>query len=189
MSSQLGARLPLYVVLTKFDLLDGFDQFYSQLPAAKRESLLGFTFKLDAVDAFDAWLDEYDEHYGRLLTQLHEQVIDRLDVLGKTAPCVRLFSLHAQLIGLRPILQAFLRETLASDRFTTPPLVRGVYWSSVVQQGDMRNAFVREAAQPYTTKLPLREGKAQGRRWSISSSKHSGGLFTRKPGWRATMFG
>ncbi len=65
-STQLGSRLPLYVVLTKFDLLDGFDQFYGKLPAAKRESLLGFTFKLDAVEAFDAWLDEYDEHYGQL---------------------------------------------------------------------------------------------------------------------------
>ncbi|WP_338746990.1 type VI secretion system membrane subunit TssM [Pseudomonas putida] len=162
-STQLGSRLPLYVVLTKFDLLDGFDQFYSKLPAAKRESLLGFTFKLDAVEAFDAWLDEYDEHYGQLLATLNEQVIDRLDVLGKTAPCGRLFSLQAQLVGLRPILLAFLREALASDRFTTPPLVRGVYWSSVVQHGDMRNAFVREAAQPYKTKLPLREGKAQGK--------------------------
>ncbi|MFP3498920.1 type VI secretion system protein, partial [Pseudomonas sp. SIMBA_059] len=26
-SSQLGSRLPLYVVLSKFDLLDGFDPF------------------------------------------------------------------------------------------------------------------------------------------------------------------
>ncbi len=162
-STQLGSRLPLYVVLTKFDLLDGFDQFYGKLPAAKRESLLGFTFKLDAVEAFDAWLDEYDEHYGQLLATLNEQVIDRLDVLGKTAPRGRLFSLQAQLVGLRPILLAFLREALASDRFTTPPLVRGVYWSSVVQHGDMSNAFVREAAQPYKTKLPLREGKAQGK--------------------------
>ncbi len=88
-STQLGSRLPLYVVLTKFDLLDGFDQFYGKLPAAKRESLLGFTFKLDAVESFDAWLDEYDEHYGQLLATLNEQVIDRLDVLGKTAPCGR----------------------------------------------------------------------------------------------------
>ena len=162
-STQLGSRLPLYVVLTKFDLLDGFDEFYSKLPAAKRERLLGFTFKLDAVEAFDAWLDEYDEHYGRLLATVNEHVIDRLDVLGKTAPCGRLFSLQAQLVGLRPILLAFLREALASDRFTTPSLVRGVYWSSVVQHGDMLNAFVREAAQPYKTKLPLREGKAQGK--------------------------
>ncbi|MFJ4156887.1 type VI secretion system membrane subunit TssM [Pseudomonas sp. NPDC089752] len=162
-SGQLGARLPLYVVLSKFDLLDGFDEFYAKLSAAKRDSLLGFTFKLDAVDTFDAWLGEYGEHYDRLLEQLFEQVIDQLNVQGGHASRSRLYSLHGQLLGLRPILLSFLRETLASDRFTTPALVRGVYWSSVVQQGDLRNAFVREAAQPYKTKPPLLEGKAQGK--------------------------
>lgn len=162
-STQLGSRLPLYVVLSKFDLLDGFDQLYSKLSASGRESLLGFTFTLDTVDSFDAWLVEYGEHYDRLIKVLFEQILDQLPWLHSGPLCARLFTLHAQLAGLQPILLNFLRETLASDRFTTPALVRGVYFSSVVQQGDMLNAFVREAAQPYTTKLPLREGKAQGK--------------------------
>lgn len=160
-SSQLGSRLPLYVVLTKFDLLDGFDQFYAGLSVPMREKMLGFTFKLDAIGTFDAWLEEYGDHYEQLISQLFEQVVDRLDALDSAAQRARLFSLHAQLIGLRPILLEFLKEALASDRYTTPALVRGVYWSSVIQQGDMINAFVREAAQPYKTKLPLLEGKAQ----------------------------
>lgn len=163
LSSQLGSRLPLYVVLSKFDLLDGFDQLYAGLPAASREKMLGFTFTLDATATFDAWLDEYGDYYDQLISQLFEQVVDRLDTLGGASLRARLFSLHAQLVGLRPILLGFLKETLASDRFTTPALVRGVYWSSVVQQGDMLNAFVREAAQPYKTTLPLLEGKAQGK--------------------------
>ena len=119
-STQLGSRLPLYVVLSKFDLLDGFDQFYGKLSAPSRERLLGFTFKLDAVDTFDAWLSEYGEHYDRLLSQLFEQVIDQLHMQSSPEPRSRLYSLHAQLLGLRPILLSFLRETLASDRFTTP---------------------------------------------------------------------
>jgi type VI secretion system protein ImpL len=162
-SSQLGSRLPLYVVLSKFDLLDGFDQLFAGLPAASREKMLGFTFKLDAIGTFDAWLEEYGEQYGRMISELFEQMVERLDALDGALLRARLFSLHAQLIGLRPILLDFLKETLASDRYTTPALVRGVYWSSVVQQGDMLNAFVREAAQPYKTKLPLLEGKAQGK--------------------------
>ncbi|MGS7253629.1 type VI secretion system membrane subunit TssM [Pseudomonas anuradhapurensis] len=162
-SGRLGARLPLYVVLSKFDLLDGFDQLYGRLSASSREELLGFTFKLDAAGSSDAWLDECRGHYDRLLRLLFEQVFDQLDGLDRAPARARLFSLHAQLVGLQPILLSFLRETLGSDRFTTPALVRGLYWSSVVQQGDMLNAFVREAAQPYKTQLPLREGKAQGK--------------------------
>ena len=86
-----------------------------------------------------------------------------------------------------------MKDTLASDRYTTPALVRGVYWSSVVQQGDMLNAFVREAAQPYKAKLPLLEGKAQGKalayfintRSGVSSIQNLDWLRTTS-GWRAT---
>jgi type VI secretion system protein ImpL len=163
LNSQLGTRLPVYVVLSKFDLLEGFDAFYADMPASLREHLLGFTFKLEERSTIDAWLDEYSEHYQRLVRHLFEQVVDRIEQSGSAEARARLLSLHAQLAGLRPIVLGFLRETLAGDRFTTPALVRGVYWSSVTQQGDVLNAFVREAAQPYRTAPPLREGKAQGK--------------------------
>ncbi|MBV4533929.1 type VI secretion system membrane subunit TssM [Pseudomonas sp. SWRI107] len=162
-SSQLGSRLPLYVVLSKFDLLDGFEQLYGSMAAAQRRQLLGFTFTLDAVSAPDVWLDELDAAYDNFLHHLHEQVLEQMQAIDNAPGRARLLSLHVQLVGLRPVLANFLRETLASDSFTTPALVRGVYWSSVTQQGDMLNAFAREAAQPYGTLAPLREGKAQGK--------------------------
>ncbi|QCI11874.1 type VI secretion system membrane subunit TssM [Pseudomonas putida] len=160
-SSHLGSRLPLYVVLSKFDLLDGFDELYSRLSAAEREQTLGFTFKLDAVSRFDAWLDEFIEHYDELVCQVQQQVAQTLHSVGCPTQRERLTSLHAQLAGLRPVLVGLLREILASDRFTTPALVRGVYCSSVMQQGEISNAFVRRAAQPYKTTPPLRESKSQ----------------------------
>lgn len=160
-SSQLGSRLPLYVVFSKFDLLDGFDELYSRLNANEREQLLGFTFRLDAVSRFDAWLDEFVEHYDELVCQVQQQVAQALHSVGCPTQRVRLASLHAQLAGLRPVLVGLLREILASDRFTTPALVRGVYCSSVVQHGEISNAFVRQAAQPYNTTPPLRVSKSQ----------------------------
>jgi type VI secretion system protein ImpL len=160
-SSQLGARLPLYVVLSKFDLLDGFDPFYNRLSPAQREQLLGFTFRLDALSRFDAWQDEFVEQYDRLILQLQAQTLKQLLLADGLPQRTSLVSLLAQLGGLRPILTGFLSEVLASDRFTTPPLVRGVFWSSVQQQGEVSNAFVREAAQPYNTVLPPRESTRQ----------------------------
>ena len=106
-SSQLGSRLPLYVVLSKFDLLDGFDQLYAGLPAATREKMLGFTFKLEANGTFDAWLEEYGEQYERLISELFEQMVERIDALNDAALRARLFSLQTQMIGLRPILLGF----------------------------------------------------------------------------------
>ncbi|MFJ2983589.1 MULTISPECIES: type VI secretion system membrane subunit TssM [unclassified Pseudomonas] len=161
-SSQSGSRLPLYVVLSKFDLVDGFDEFFARLSDAQREQILGFTFKLDALSAFDAWLDELATHYDEFIALLDEQVLASL-TLSSSSERERLVSLQCQLIGLRPALFCFLRDVLASDRFTTPALVRGLFWSSVQQQGTMYNTFIHEAAQPYKMELPLRESKPQGK--------------------------
>ena len=161
-STQLGSRLPVYVVMSKLDLLDGFDQFFARMPVKGREQILGFTFRLDVVSDFDAWLNEFANHYDKLTALLYEQVLEQLRLLACPSQRERLMSLHAQFIGLRPVSLSFLNEVLASDRFTTPALVRGVYWSSVLQQGQITNAFVREAAQPYVIKQVLREGKPHG---------------------------
>ncbi|WDY59993.1 type VI secretion system membrane subunit TssM [Pseudomonas sp. PSKL.D1] len=160
-SCELGARLPLYVVLSKFDQLDGFDPFYARLSAEKREDVLGFTFEPDATAAFDAWLGEFAEQYDGLLARVHEQAMALLQAQTCAEPRARMLSLLTQLNGLRPLLLKFLRETLASDPFNTPAWVRGVYWSSAVQRGELCNAFVRKAAQPYPTGLPEDESRAR----------------------------
>jgi type VI secretion system protein ImpL len=162
LSTQLGSRLPLYVMLTKFDLIDGFDQLFARMTVSQREKMLGFTFKLGTACSFDAWLDELASHYDQLIAVSQEQMLDSLCVLTCAKERQRLLSLQAQLIGLRPALMSFLREALASDRFTTPALVRGLYLSSVLQQGQVNNAFLRAAVQPYKMLAPLSEAKPRG---------------------------
>ncbi|WP_434729300.1 type VI secretion system membrane subunit TssM [Pseudomonas soli] len=162
-SSRLGARLPVYVVLSKFDLLDGFEQLFARLTETERECVFGFTFKLAAVNAFDAWLDELAEQYDWLVGRTQAQVLDDMGGQGKADLRERLVSLLGQLRGLRPVLLAFLREVLASDRFTTPALVRGLYLSSMLQRGQVYNAFLHTVAHPFQADAPPREGKPQGK--------------------------
>src|SRR5450830_1540856 len=76
LTRQLGTRLPVYVTLSKFDLLEGFEEFFARLTLRGREDLLGFTFSLDAVDDFDAWLTELTRQYQAFVACLSEQVFD-----------------------------------------------------------------------------------------------------------------
>lgn len=160
---QLGTRLPVYGVLSKLDLLEGFDTFFSRLSRAGREDLLGFTFTLDAVEDFDAWLVELERVYCDFVGRLNEHVFDALREVRSLAERERLLGLMRQLAGLRPVLTRFMTEMLGSDRFTTPVLVRGLYFSSVFQQGTLSNAFIKEAGQPYQLPPPPAEVQpAQG---------------------------
>lgn len=163
LSRRLGTRPPVYVLLSKIDQLEGFDAFFSRLPRTTREDILGFTFTLDSVQHFNAWQKELADCYDAFISRLNEQVFD---ALGETATLEHregLFSLVRELDGVRPVLFAFLTEVLGSDRYATPALPRGVYFSSVYQQGLLDNAFVAAAARSYGLAAPLSRAQPAGR--------------------------
>ncbi|RZI18508.1 type VI secretion system membrane subunit TssM [Pseudomonas orientalis] len=162
LTRQLGTRLPVYVTLSKFDLLEGFEEFFARLSRSGREDLLGFTFSLDAVDDFDAWLAELTRQYQTFVNCLSEQVFNSTREAPTLDERDRLQALMYQMAGLRTALFGFLSEMLGSDRFTTPALVRGLYFSSVLQQGTLSNAFIKEAGQAYQLPPPPPEVKPAG---------------------------
>ncbi|MEN5161081.1 type VI secretion system membrane subunit TssM [Achromobacter spanius] len=163
LSRHLGTRPPLYVVLSKFDLLAGFEPFFSRLPRSVREEIFGFTFTLDSVKQYDAWLEELGGRYDSFVARLNERVFDALSDAKALETREALFSLVGQLAGMRPVLLGFLAEVLGSDRYTTPALPRGVYFSSVYQQGLLCNAFINAASQSYGLAEPLADTQPAGR--------------------------
>jgi type VI secretion system protein ImpL len=55
--SKLGVAFPLYVLVTKIDLLAGANEFFADLGAEERGQVWGITFPLAAAGAtFDAWM-------------------------------------------------------------------------------------------------------------------------------------
>lgn len=163
LSQRLGTRPPLYVVLSKFDLLTGFEPFFARLPRSVREDIFGFTFTLDSVNDYDAWLAELAERYDGLIKRLNERVFDALSQSHAVDAREALFSLVRQLAGMRPVLLSFLADVLGSDRYTTPALPRGVYFSSVYQQGLLCNAFINTASQSYGVSEPVADVQPSGR--------------------------
>ncbi|MNP32809.1 hypothetical protein D3C76_1260130 [compost metagenome] len=126
LSAELGVRLPLYVVLSKFDLLEGFEELFAGLPAAQREEIFGFTFSLDAVHAFDTWLEELAKAYAQMVTLLNERVLQAMGEPRTQQEREMLLCLTRQVSGLQPLLLSFLRDVLGSDRYSTPALVLGL---------------------------------------------------------------
>ncbi|HGX3311233.1 TPA: type VI secretion system membrane subunit TssM [Pseudomonas aeruginosa] len=163
LSRELGTRPPLYVVLSKFDLLEGFETLFARLPRSAREDIFGFTFTLDSVRDYDAWLEELGVRYDAFLDRLNEQVFDAMADVAETSQRESLYSLVRQLSGLRPVLLGFLADVMGSDRFATPALPRGVFFSSVYQQGVLNNAFVASAAQTYDLREPVNDVHPSGR--------------------------
>lgn len=163
LTRELGTRLPLYLMLSKVDLLEGFEDLLARLPPATRQEVLGFTFSLTAIAEPDAWLDEFARRLDQFVAVISEHTLDALAAAQDLPARQRLVSLPGVLSGMRPVLMRLFNEMLGSDRFTTPALVRGVFLASVLQQGQTHNAFMLACAQPHRIEPPATDAKPHGR--------------------------
>lgn len=140
---QLGAQVPVYIVLSKVDLLVGFKELFDQLPRASREKATGFSCTLGSVSDPADWLDQFACQFDHFVAGIESRLIDAMSLSQDRQIRQHMTSLHGSLGGMRALLIAFLSITLRTDRFTTPILLRGVYLSSVAQEGPLSNPHVR----------------------------------------------
>lgn len=145
----LATRLPVYITLTKLDLLYGFEPFFKHYSKSQRDEVLGFTFSLESVDNLDHWLEEFSKDYGQFVARINElfphAVAEPLEQEERDA----IYSFTRQMSGLQDILRDFFQDALSSDQFSTSALVRGAYFTSVYQQGVPSNAFGDSASRRY----------------------------------------
>jgi len=133
--SKLGVAFPLYVLVTKIDLLAGANEFFADLGAEERGQVWGITFPLPAAGAtFDigsAYAAEAhalaDRLNGRLLTRLNEERDFQRRAL--------VYNFPQQFSALEPLLRVFLEQAFGASRYDQKPMVRGVYFSSGTQEG------------------------------------------------------
>ncbi|MGJ0630382.1 type VI secretion protein IcmF/TssM N-terminal domain-containing protein, partial [Xenorhabdus bovienii] len=63
------SQLPLYLVMTKIDLLHGFEAMYPSLDRRQRDQILGVTFSLNNRDE-KAWRSELEQFWQQWMANL-----------------------------------------------------------------------------------------------------------------------
>ncbi|PSW27934.1 type VI secretion system membrane subunit TssM [Photobacterium phosphoreum] len=145
----LSTRMPVYIALTKLDLLHGFEPYFRNYTQSQREEVMGFTFSLDTVKDFDHWLAEFDQDYTQFIERINDSLPLALRHAVDTEDRTAIYSFSRQVAGLHDVLKQLLVDAFASDQFSTPALIRGIYFMSVYQQGVPTNAFVDAASRRY----------------------------------------
>jgi type VI secretion system protein ImpL len=130
----LGVQLPVYVLLTKADLIAGFQEYFDDLDQGGRSQVWGVTFPLEdsrrgqAQGRFGA---ELDELVARLSARLPERLQAERDVGRRRA----MFAFPQQVASLKAGIQALLRDVFASSALDDRVWLRGVYFTSGTQEG------------------------------------------------------
>ena len=135
LQTKLGVRAPVYVLVTKADLLGGFNESFEALDKDGRDQVWGFTFDPDlppGEDPMAAFPALYQGLQQRLVSQLVDRLESERDVLRRSA----IFAFPQEFAALQPVLTDFLRQVFSGGgQVETAPRVRGVYFTSGTQEG------------------------------------------------------
>lgn len=134
--TEFGIRFPIYVLVTKIDLLAGFIEFFDEFGKEQRSQVWGTTFELPEKPDNNAVAPNFLNKFSELEHRLNDRLIDYLQKERNLQKRSRLYIFPQQFSVLTKILDRFLNQVFTTSQFEYPPLLRGVYFTSGIQEGN-----------------------------------------------------
>lgn len=144
---QLGIRFPIYLLVTKCDLLAGFMETLGEADKDTRATPWGMTFKLDRHQRTD--IAGFGPEFDALEKRLTDGLIDRLQLERDPQRRARIYAFPQQFEALRGLLKDYLEQVFSPSQFEAHPLLRGVYFVSGTQEGTPIDRMLGRIARTY----------------------------------------
>jgi type VI secretion system protein ImpL len=133
--ARLGIRLPIYVLVTKTDLLAGFVEFFADFDKDERAQVWGVTFPYSTEEMSDDPLARMPGDLAALESRLNERLIDRLQSERDRSRRPAIYAFPQQWRVLHQTLLELLPVIFGEATNKTRPLLRGLYFTSATQEG------------------------------------------------------
>jgi type VI secretion system protein ImpL len=134
LNKQLKVRLPVYLLVTKCDLISGFSEYFEDLDGAGRAQVWGMTFSPERSAAGTA-AEDFPAEFDALIERLNQRLFGRMEEERDSRRRTAVFAFPQQTAGLRNFIAGFVTEVFAATRFDGRLLLRGVYFTSGTQEG------------------------------------------------------
>lgn len=139
---RLQIQLPVYLMLTKVDLVPGFEAFFGNLPTKDREQVWGATLPTDArIDR-----TTIERETKALLANLETRLTSRMAEDVALDQRAEVFRFPAQVERLEAPLKLLIDTVFGESRYEESPWLRGFYFTSATQEGSPIDRLVGELA-------------------------------------------
>jgi type VI secretion system protein ImpL len=130
----LKIEFPVYFLVTKCDLIAGFNEFFEELGEEARRQVWGVTFALD-VSASRRAAEGLTNEFDRLIERLQQRVVPRIQGERDPRRRVSVLAFPRQMTLLKPLCIDLLKRVFTTSEFDDNILLRGVYFTSGTQEG------------------------------------------------------
>ena len=135
LNKNLGITLPVYLLVTKVDLVAGFREYFDDLDAEGRSQVWGVTFNLDDSHSGRA-VKTLPVEFDALVERLNHGVMRRLRDERDARRRSQLFGFPQQFAALKPRLLQLVEESFGATGPEQQMFLRGVYFTSGTQEGN-----------------------------------------------------
>ena len=158
-------RFPVYVTLTKFDLLPGFTEYFDDFGREERAQVWGMTFPYKDDNQEQDVVPHFLMEFKTLQERIQSREVDRLQMETDINRRDRIYMFPRTLSLLQDPVSTFLQEIFKPTRFETQPLLRGVYFTSGTQDGTTLDRVVNALGARFglrSESQSQRSGKGKG---------------------------
>ena len=132
----LDTRFPVYLLVTKADLVPGFMEFFGELSREQREQVWGTTFDFDEKSPRVPPQGLFEKRFDELVARVGALVPDRLQRERDVSRRALIYGFAHQLSTVRPALIDFISQAFPQSALTGKVFVRGFYLTSGTQEGN-----------------------------------------------------
>lgn len=146
-TQRLGMVVPVYVLVTKCDLMAGFVEAFSHLSRTDRGQIWGFTLPLEAREASTG--EVVQRNLDELAGVLDELCLKRIGEERHPDARERIFGFPHQFDALRAPLTELIEALFAENVYTDAPIMRGVYFTSGTQEGKLIDRLIGSMVEAF----------------------------------------
>jgi type VI secretion system protein ImpL len=134
MYAALNQRFPVYLLVTKMDLLAGFTEFFGDYDQTARQQVWGTTFDNDIDPALIA--QPYAKDFAALEERLGAEMLSRLHEEPDLQRRAAIYRFPQQFHPIGPLVGEFVAQAFGTQVNHRPLQLRGIYFTSGTQEGN-----------------------------------------------------
>jgi len=131
---KLGIRFPVYLMITKCDLLQGFVELFEGLERKEREQVWGCTFSR-SQHAETGFTERFENEFDTLVQSLDEIRLRQLSASPKPENRGKIYTFPLQLSAVKENISFFIGKLFQPNPYQESPFFRGFYLTSGTQEG------------------------------------------------------
>ncbi|WP_201597137.1 type VI secretion system membrane subunit TssM [Psychrobacter vallis] len=154
LTEQLEVYAPVYVVFTKMDLVSGFRDFFHDYEPEERNQVWGATIPYPEDPENINITDVFEEHFGILVNGLKDLSTTKLSLRHQRTVSPSLMTFPMEFQSLRPMIRTLMHALFEDNPFQFKPILRGFYFTSALQDGQVNSQMTLQMVQNYDLHSP-----------------------------------